>query len=439
MNFNDKLIHSLAKYPGIFPHRSAVLDHFFCTNGTGIRWSDSDLAESHQGPMEAELCSILQYISEGKHKEPPENLEYIPKELRRLFLPVEIPADIEERAMSTPFTNWYPMSDGYQGHPEPFHNLYVPETGVAPDILNAVWETCNLILAQPLDWELDRHCSPYVHHQKGTSAEKMEKARRQLLETRKHNRAIATRGLERLLKFYPDHQFQQNPPPVIDGTRTPPKFDGKTPLVYDWPIDGSPTNLFSTNIIEPFSDAIKFIYRLSRKKWKGEGGEIVKYRDIPYCGLNIGDDDRAGCLGPEERFTAESLEYDEVDQGRKPLQVILGVMAQVCIEQGRRMAREDIAKTMNHHFRHLATLEEIRQNRAELEERAKTDSAVVEPVAEAVPDEAEGIKAVIALQSMAGQVETEDQARAGWGKMSDSERQTTLEVYAAMKSAGAVQ
>jgi hypothetical protein len=43
--------------------------------------------------------------------------------------------------------------------------------------------------------------------------------------------------------------------------------------------------------------------------------------------------------------------------------------------------------------------------------------------------EAEGIKAIIALQAMAGITETEDQARAGWASMSEHERTTTMEVH----------
>jgi len=44
-------------------------------------------------------------------------------------------------------------------------------------------------------------------------------------------------------------------------------------------------------------------------------------------------------------------------------------------------------------------------------------------------DEAEGIKAIIYLQAMAGIVETEESAKLGWSKLDNSERETTLWFY----------
>lgn len=44
--------------------------------------------------------------------------------------------------------------------------------------------------------------------------------------------------------------------------------------------------------------------------------------------------------------------------------------------------------------------------------------------------ERDGVKAIIALQALAGIVETPEQAKAGWAKMSPSEQQKTLRVYA---------
>jgi hypothetical protein len=43
--------------------------------------------------------------------------------------------------------------------------------------------------------------------------------------------------------------------------------------------------------------------------------------------------------------------------------------------------------------------------------------------------EADGIKAIIALQAMVGIEETEAQAKAGWAAMSDHERETTMNVH----------
>lgn len=41
-----------------------------------------------------------------------------------------------------------------------------------------------------------------------------------------------------------------------------------------------------------------------------------------------------------------------------------------------------------------------------------------------------GIEAIIALQAAAGIVETRIQAEAGWGDMSDGEKQNTMDAYA---------
>jgi len=44
-------------------------------------------------------------------------------------------------------------------------------------------------------------------------------------------------------------------------------------------------------------------------------------------------------------------------------------------------------------------------------------------------EEANGIKAIIFLQAMAGTEETEEQAKSGWAGMSDSEKRQTLFAY----------
>lgn len=43
--------------------------------------------------------------------------------------------------------------------------------------------------------------------------------------------------------------------------------------------------------------------------------------------------------------------------------------------------------------------------------------------------EAEGIKAIIDLQALAGNIETEDEACAGWRSMSDFEKDQTMRVH----------
>jgi len=77
-------------------------------------------------------------------------------------------------------------------------------------------------------------------------------------------------------------------------------------------------------------DAIRQAYRL---KFRG-------YRDLKWRGLDIGEDTKAGCFSPDEQLNAGNLRYDQEDQGRSPLRVIVGVAVQLGIEQGRRIERE---------------------------------------------------------------------------------------------------
>lgn len=44
-------------------------------------------------------------------------------------------------------------------------------------------------------------------------------------------------------------------------------------------------------------------------------------------------------------------------------------------------------------------------------------------------DEEEGIKAIIALQAMAGVQESEEKARKGWNSMNDIAKQSTEDAY----------
>lgn len=48
------------------------------------------------------------------------------------------------------------------------------------------------------------------------------------------------------------------------------------------------------------------------------------------------------------------------------------------------------------------------------------------------PSEADGIKAIIYLQSMLSIQETEEGARAGWARMSEDERRRTMDAYRAV-------
>lgn len=93
-----------------------------------------------------------------------------------------------------------------------------------------------------------------------------------------------------------------------------------------WPIDGGP--LPFEDIANPVLAAIHQAYALERKD-----------RNIVWVGPNIGKDDRACCLPPNEALSAESLRYQEDEQGREPIEALVTLAVQLGIEQGRRIAR----------------------------------------------------------------------------------------------------
>lgn len=93
----------------------------------------------------------------------------------------------------------------------------------------------------------------------------------------------------------------------------------------DWPGDGSPTQF--TSIVDPLRDAVDHLYELRR----------LPEKDVPWTGLEIGQRELGGNYGAVERLTAASLRYDEEEQDRDPMRVLLGLAVQLGIEQGRRI------------------------------------------------------------------------------------------------------
>ncbi|KKL09282.1 hypothetical protein LCGC14_2567440 [marine sediment metagenome] len=96
----------------------------------------------------------------------------------------------------------------------------------------------------------------------------------------------------------------------------------------------------------PVCEGIRFAYDLSRKN---------HHCSIPWNGYQIGQQDLACCRDPHEALEIEQLHYDEQEQGRDALEVLVGIAIQLGIEQGRRMEYE-----RNRHSRDLAaTLAQI--------------------------------------------------------------------------------
>ena len=92
-----------------------------------------------------------------------------------------------------------------------------------------------------------------------------------------------------------------------------------------WPNNGQTVSF--QDMVKPIVDAISFAYQLQRQN---------KSTDIPWSGLDIGNDLKATCFNPDERLSAEQLNYSNEDQGRTALEEIVGIAVQLGMEQGRR-------------------------------------------------------------------------------------------------------
>jgi len=87
------------------------------------------------------------------------------------------------------------------------------------------------------------------------------------------------------------------------------------------------------NLTKPVWRAIRKAYKLTSKDY----GESIKWTG-PKLPKSMG----ATCLSYDELLTRENLEYSEQDQGRDPLEELIGIAVQLGIEQGRRLAKEDL-------------------------------------------------------------------------------------------------
>jgi hypothetical protein len=375
MTFNDVLKYDLAVFPIIFPNRATVLNQLFVVNGNGMNWNEKGGAlESGlgEGPQKNELVAIERFVGAGLHKAPVKDGGYIPTEILKHLNSMQIPADIEDRLSQTDFTGWYPMSPG-------FNNLEKLPDNIPADWLNAAFECASLIVHTPLDVNLEKEVQHTIHHfldvpifndkgkvigrERNSPEVAEQKARKSVIETRMRIYNIATESLERMTAQFPNHKFEQNPIPTYDKDRP---FENTGVInVIPWPVNGdtAPFDL----IFEPFEKAIRFAYNMRRKN---------EAKDIPYDGLPLGHDERVCSFGPEERFTVYQMKYDKEDQGRDALEVILSCMAQICLEQGRRIVQKELKERLNDYFRHLKIEADLKIWRTEQEEKAKTDPKV---------------------------------------------------------------
>lgn len=102
-----------------------------------------------------------------------------------------------------------------------------------------------------------------------------------------------------------------------------------------WPKNGR--HMCFVKLTEPVYLAIREAYSLTLQEY----GESIKWTG-PELPQSMG----ATCLPYDELLTREQLEYDEQDQGRDPLEVIVGIAVQLGMEQGRRLAKEDLKTSL---------------------------------------------------------------------------------------------
>lgn len=95
----------------------------------------------------------------------------------------------------------------------------------------------------------------------------------------------------------------------------------------NWPADNKPADF--DDMVKPFVRVLRFAYKMNRQN---------QGKDIPYTGFN--HNVNHVCFPIDQKLSAEQLAYDKNEQGRDALEVIIGAILQVGIEQGRRIAME---------------------------------------------------------------------------------------------------
>ena len=100
----------------------------------------------------------------------------------------------------------------------------------------------------------------------------------------------------------------------------------------DWPKDQNETASF-TDLTEPLREVVSQAYVLKRKN---------EEKDLNYDGYNVGQDTLVCSHDPVTALTATQLKYDNDEQGRDAMKIILGIAVQLGIEQGKRLAFRDM-------------------------------------------------------------------------------------------------
>ena len=95
--------------------------------------------------------------------------------------------------------------------------------------------------------------------------------------------------------------------------------------MVDWPEEDGTLRFWE--LTNPVCAAIKEIYNLKRKN----------HGDIEWTGPSTPEFLLSTALEFSERLSKDMLDYDEHEQGRDPLTILVGIAVQLGMEQERRM------------------------------------------------------------------------------------------------------
>ena len=114
----------------------------------------------------------------------------------------------------------------------------------------------------------------------------------------------------------------------------------------DWPEDDKIAQF--PDLCDPVVDLVRQAYSLKRKPAIKKG--------LDWKGPSLPKSMRATCFEFQEKLNAENLRYDDEEQGRDPITIIISIAIQLGIEQGRRalLHEQSGANEMVSHYLKMA-------------------------------------------------------------------------------------
>ena len=385
MNFIDAAKYSMLEYHTLYPTFGAYLDHVFMVIGNGIDWNESgEMVDRFESRKLSSLPALERLAASPKR--PTRNL---PWWLKHPLNYTELPTNIPQRIKNLTIPSCYGFHRNYSNIGS------IPDT-VHPDWLNAIITYLVSVSQTPIEnfskYRMVRHASPEEKQSAVEDYRGTQEAIRQIytdVQIRFPNH-VYHNPINSIVfdpnrldipnqKYWPIDGSTVNQEelvtPFIDALKFAynirPKNVGddvdailatlfeqvtKTAITLGQRIvnDDLRKNLkfreVSNSIIK-LSDTFPYTSNNSKPVWYDTLVEelVKKFRrllkfsrknkkkDIPYTGYPNGRSARAGSLEPFDRFTAKQMEYDDTDQGRDALCVIIGQSITTISEQGSRM------------------------------------------------------------------------------------------------------